>query len=239
MEQALALMRSDMRPSQRPVAAGYLDLLGEDGGRRRYAWHRGFDSRVVPFSYEWFVHPVAMRLVGGLRAPGRRAEQRIALEMLAPRADDCILDVGCGPGNFTRSYAAASGEGLIVGLDMSATMLAAAVRRTRAANVAYMRGDGCSLPFQDSSFDAVSCFGAMHLFEEPLRGLAEMVRVLAPDGRMALLVPCRHGRAAPQRDGWHVFEREEIATALRGHGFTQIEERFIRGIQMVAARKPA
>ncbi len=43
------------------------------------------------------------------------------------------------------------------------------------------------LPFADATFDAVCCFGALYLMPEPFRVAREMVRVLRPGGRVAIL----------------------------------------------------
>ena len=45
----------------------------------------------------------------------------------------------------------------------------------------------------DGSFDAVCCFAALYLIEEPLLAVAEIVRVLAPGGRVALLSSVARG----------------------------------------------
>jgi SAM-dependent methyltransferase len=53
-------------------------------------------------------------------------------------------------------------------------MLARAVEDTRVApNVAYLRGDAIRLPFRDGAFDAICCFAALHLLDEPLAALEE------------------------------------------------------------------
>ena len=57
--------------------------------------------------------------------------------------------------------------------------------------VVYMRADTLSLPFDDGVFDAVCCLAALHLLPEPMGVLREMVRVLAPLGRIAVLTSYR------------------------------------------------
>ena len=106
-----------------------------------------------------------------------------------------MLDVGCGPGNFTRSFARSAEDGTVVGLDTSRTMLARAVQETHAENVAYVRADACALPFRDSSFDAICCFAALYLIEHPIQAVDEITRVLAPGGHLVLLSSCGRGVA--------------------------------------------
>jgi ubiquinone/menaquinone biosynthesis C-methylase UbiE len=79
-------------------------------------------------------------------------EHRIARLLLGLTPGDGVLDVACGPGNFTRDFARVVGvTGLAVGIDASPTMLARAVRDTPASeydNVAYVRADAVDLPFR-------------------------------------------------------------------------------------------
>jgi SAM-dependent methyltransferase len=245
IEQALALFQPERRPADARLHDGYFDFLGEDDPLKSYFSHKLLRSRLGPALYESVTHPIAMRIACGLKAPGRRGEQRIALQMLDIAAGDRVLDVACGPGNYTRSYAAAAGDGLVVGFDPSQGMLSAAARRTPGSNVAYIRGDGCDLPFQASSFDAVSCFGGMHFFERPLHALEEIVRVLEPGGRVALLTTCAKTSKVPadgpsvRKRGLFMFKRNELTGALRDLGLVDVEQRVMRVVQIVSARKPA
>jgi ubiquinone/menaquinone biosynthesis C-methylase UbiE len=175
-----------------------------------------------------------------------RDEQRIALEMLDLSAGDTVLDVACGPGNFTRKFARAVGDsGLVVGIDASREMLARAVREASAANVAYVRGDASALPFRDESFDAVSCFAALYLIEEPFRALDEIVRVLAPGGRVALLSSVNRGLLPASASnavvrplsGIRIFGRDELTARLRERGLVRVRQRVSGLAQFVSARK--
>ena len=57
----------------------------------------------------------------------------------------------------------------------------------------YVRAGATNLPFRDGSFDAVCCFAALYLIEDPLLAVAEIARVLAPGGRVALLSSVARG----------------------------------------------
>jgi SAM-dependent methyltransferase len=246
IERALALFESPPRPAEADVAHGYLDLLGQRNPTGAHPGQRLMLSRVLPLVYRRLWRPLGARLLMGLTGPDTAEEHRMALEMLSIASGDRVLDVGCGPGNFARDFAAAAGDGLVVGLDASASMLATAVREGGDANVAYVRGDACTLPFRDASFDAVCCFAALYLIEEPLRALAEIARVLAPGGRVALLSSCNRGplpvsagNAVGRRlSGVRVFGRDELTGALDERGLTGIEQRVAGFAQFVSARKP-
>jgi len=244
IEQALALFEPEELPESLRLRDGYLDLLGErDGKGRRFA-QRALHSRTIPPVYERFSRPLMLRLLAGRKAPKGPEEHRIALRMLDLSSGDRVLDLACGPGNFTRDFADATGE-LVVGLDVSKAMLAAAVRRTPNGNVAYVRGDACALPFQDASFDAVCCFGALHLFEHPMKALDEIVRVAVPGGRVGILTTRddsdrAHDDSSQKHKlgGIRIFARGEIVGALAERGLTDIEQRAVGLVDYISARKP-
>jgi ubiquinone/menaquinone biosynthesis C-methylase UbiE len=227
---------------------GYVDLLGGSDPTGSGPGQRLMESRVLPTIYERIWRPLGARLLTGLTGPGTEEEHRIALEALELAPGDRVLDVACGPGNFTRTFATAVGDdGLVVGLDASATMLEVAVRETSQSNVAYLRGDAADLPFHDASFDAVCCFAALYFIEEPWRALEEIARVLAPGGRVALLTSCARGplpagtidAVIRSLSGVRIFDRDELTGALAASGIERIEQRVIGFAQFVAGRKAA
>jgi SAM-dependent methyltransferase len=247
IELTLELLDVARKPSRRELRGGYIDLLGEVDPTGPHPGQRWMTSRTLPLIYERIWRPLGGQLLMGATGPGTRGEQRIALAMLALKGDERILDVGCGPGNFTRTFARAAGGGLVVGLDASRTMLERAVRKTDADNVCYVRGDAGALPFSDASFDAVCCFAALYLIEQPMQAVDELVRVLAPTGRLALLSSCSRGPLpagvtsplVKALTGVHMFSREEITDALAARGLVGIRQH-VRGLaQFVCARKPA
>jgi SAM-dependent methyltransferase len=234
-------------PSHPDTARGYLDLLGDAEPTGPGLGQRLMVSRVLPQIYQRFWRPLGGRLLMGLGGPSTEDEHRIALEMLAISPGDRVLDVACGPGNFTRDFGEAAGEGAVVGLDASKTMLDVAVRETERENVAYIRGDASDLPFRDGSFDAVCCFAALYLIEEPGRAIEEIVRVLAPGGRVALLSSCNRGPAPASTvnalvrglSGVRIFGREELTGPLLDAGLVDVEQRISGLAQFVSARRPS
>ena len=81
-------------------------------------------TRFVPAIYERYWRPALARAVKGVTGPGMAEEVRIARLLLGLGPGDVVLDVACGPGNFTREFARAVGDdGLAVGIDASRTML--------------------------------------------------------------------------------------------------------------------
>jgi len=238
-------------PARVPAAPredeGYLDLLGEGedptGGLFS---QRLMASDLLPKIYERIWRPLGGKLLMGVIGPDMQDERRIALNMLRLEEGDRVLDVACGPGNFSRGFARAVGdEGLVVGLDASRTMLEAGVREGNPDNVAYVRGDASALPFRDESFDAVCCFAALYLIEKPFAALDEIARVLKPGGRVALLSSCSRGPVPAgvtnaltrPLTGVRIFGRDELTEPLRTLGFTDLDQRLAGLAQFVSARK--
>ncbi len=204
-------------------------------------------SATVPVVYSRLWRPAWGRLAKGPFGPAMSEERRIARLLLGLEPGDGVLDVGCGPGTFTREFARLVGpDGLAVGLDGSPSMLARAVAEEGPdGRVAYVRGDAARLPFRDASFDAVCCFAALHMVAEPFDALDEMTRVLTPGGRIALLTTCRtRSSVARTWDGWvgqasgqRMFERDEIVEALEARGFSPVRRRVAGLAQFVGGRK--
>jgi ubiquinone/menaquinone biosynthesis C-methylase UbiE len=247
MDHTLDLLEAASRPTHPRLCDGYLDLLADEDPTGSHPGQRWMASHTLPLIYERLWRPLGGRLLMGARGPGARGEHRIALEMLALSGVERVLDVGCGPGNFTRTFASEVGDGLVVGLDASRTMLARAAQETDAHNVAYVRGDASALPFRDASFDAVCCFAALYLIEQPMRAVSEIVRVLAPGGRVALLSSCNRGPVpasitsplVKRLTGVRMFGRNELTNALRDAGLGSVERRVAGLAQFVAAHKSA
>jgi SAM-dependent methyltransferase len=248
LERALPLLHPDVREDARAAPAGYLDLLGPSAPESTGLIQDLMLSGAVPRVYERWWRPAWGRLMKGVLGPGMADEKRIARLLLGLSPGDGVLDVACGTGNFSRDFGRSVGpEGLVVGIDVSETMLARAVEDTRRAGldqVAYVRGDAQELPFRDRSFDAVCCFAAFHLFEDPMRALDRMTRVLTPGGRIALFTSVR-GRTAPlrrlesllaARSGSHLFERDELVEALEQRGFDDVRQRVTGITQFIGGR---
>ena len=205
-------------------------------------------SRALPFIYERAPDALGSRIFMGAMGPGMRGEHGIALEMLEIQPGDTVLDVACGPGNFTRSFAREAGDGgLVVGLDASKSMLEQALNEGVPDNAAYVRGDATRLPFEDEAFDAVCCFAALYFISDPLRALDEMARVLKPGGRVAIMTSVSRGLLPPGAmdamvrplTGVRVFGRDEIAEGLRDRGIEVGELRVAGLAQFVSGRRPA
>lgn len=115
-----------------------------------------------------------------------------------------VLEVGCGPGHLSILLARRHGLD-VTGVDLDPAMIERA--RANAERPGYgderrpsfLVGDVASLGFPDGSFDLVVSTLSMHHWADPSAGLAEIGRILRPDGR-ALIWDLRRGIVPFHRD---------------------------------------
>ena len=116
------------------------------------------------------------------------------LEALALTPGDRLLDVGCGGGAFLRHVRATVGCEA-AGLDHSRQMVRLTGRKSPGLRV--VEADVARMPFANGEFTAVSCLVAFFFFPDPVAALREMRRVLAPDGRLAVMTTAPEARGTP------------------------------------------
>ena len=132
-------------------------------------------------------------LVAGMEATAEwpavirlRAFERAGLA-LSPGAT--VLDVGCGIADVARGYAAlVSPGGRVLGIDASEAMLAVARGRAAADGLEaeFRVGDALAIDEPDGSFDVVRSERMLQWLPDVQAGFDELVRVLAPGGRLCV-----------------------------------------------------
>jgi SAM-dependent methyltransferase len=103
---------------------------------------------------------------------------------VAPRASGRLLDVGCGNKPYEHLFRPFVTE--YIGLEHSGTFSETDASRAGGPDVYY---DGVNLPFPDASFDTVLSVQVLEHTSDPQHLLAEMSRVLRPDGLLILNAP--------------------------------------------------
>jgi ubiquinone/menaquinone biosynthesis C-methylase UbiE len=118
-------------------------------------------------------------------------EQTLALMKLKP--GERVLDLGCGAGWASRLMAKAIADddkpGQVVGLDVSDEM----IRRARAGSTAYdnvmfVVGSAQQIPWEENFFDKVLSVESFYYYADQERALAELFRVIAPKGKLYILI---------------------------------------------------
>jgi SAM-dependent methyltransferase len=168
------------------------------------------------------------------------------LEALAARPGENVLDIGCGAGEATLDLArAVAPDGTVVGIDLSAAVLAFAERSAKGCErVRFVQADAQVFPFEPASFDAAfSRFGVM-FFADPTAAFINIRRSLRPNGRLAFvcwraleenpldILPLRAASAHlppqpaydPDAPGPLAFANpDRVCGILEGAGFGEIE----------------
>ena len=117
-----------------------------------------------------------------------RGESLLAMvKRVQPQSDWHALDVATGAGHTAAIFAPFVEK--VIATDITEEMLRATAKTMGSlglTNVTTEPADAESLPFEDGSFDLVTCRLAFHHFSAPLKALEEFHRVLKPGGRLAL-----------------------------------------------------
>jgi len=174
-----------------------------------YDWSAGAYERIKNYSpsdEQWFLGLPLVRSLERVPAP-------------------FVLDVATGTGRLPRAVLRQPAfEGRIIALDLSRGMLEEAVRRTAqfSDRLTFIRQDASQLPFEENTFDAVTCIEALEFMPSPLRVLEELVRVLRPGG--VLLITNRVGPDAKFLPG-RAFDPDEFERMLMELPLEQVRTR--------------
>ena len=128
------------------------------------------------------------------------------IQQLDLKATDTVLDIAGGTGEPGLTIASKISSGKVIITDLAEDMLTIAAEnaaKKKIKNVETQICDVCELPFDDNSFDAISCRFGFMFFPDLLLATKEMVRVLKPGGRVAVSV-------------WGVAQKNFWVTAIGG-----------------------
>ena len=120
-----------------------------------------------------------------------RGRVRAVLQFLQPRADDRILDCGCGLGFYLMALARSVGC-RPHGLDHDRSALQFARGLSDGPRFELYLGDACRLPYGDAIFDKVVLSEVLEHLVDDLGAVREAWRVLRPGGTLVVTVPYRH-----------------------------------------------
>lgn len=113
-----------------------------------------------------------------------------AIKLLKPHQPKVMLDIATGTGDFALEALALNPE-KVIGIDISEGMLAVGKEKMKQRKVDHIitlqLGDSENLPFENDYFDAYTAGFGVRNFENLEKGLAEMLRVLKPNGQAVIL----------------------------------------------------
>ncbi len=152
----------------------------EDDSGKKQQVARMFDS--ISGNYDFLNHFLSL----GIDIRWRKK----AVKLLADGKPKLILDVATGTGDFAVETLKLNPD-QVIGVDISAGMLEVGRKKMKDRGydhkIDLRLGDSENLPFEENKFDAVIVAFGVRNFENLEKGLAEMLRVLKPGGRMVVL----------------------------------------------------
>lgn len=145
-------------------------------------------------------------------APLERRFMAASRRWVGERAVGEVLEVAVGTGLNLSHY---SSDITLTGLDISGPMLDMARSKAKASGreVTWVEGDAQDLPFDDATFDSVVSTFAMCGFADYEKALAEIVRVVRPNGRILLA-----DHVVSTHPVLHGFQRAVEAVTRRTNG---------------------
>lgn len=159
---------------------------------------------------------------------GHRQTAGHLLDQLTVEPGDRFLDLGTGIGWAARDMATRGAKA--VGIDVAPRMLARA-RRASGPRVEYALASFEALPFEDQTFDLAFSMEALYYAGDLGQALVEVARVMAPDGRIEILIDYYKENTASH--GWpeltgvqmHLLSEAGWLQALVDAGFGQASSR--------------
>lgn len=166
-----------------------------------------------------------LALPDGLEPPDWDARRRFLLGHVRPGAR--ALDLGCGEGRFTAELARAGAQA--IGADVAEAALRRARARHPEQEFERIPYDG-PLPWGEGSFDLVWASEVLERAGDTERFLAEVRRVLRPDGVLLVTTPSAgrvrtlvEGVPDPAGDRLHLYTSRTLGRVLRDAGFARVE----------------
>ena len=163
---------------------------------------------------------LAGRLLGQAMDIANREPTRWALDLLAARDGERVLDAGCGTGAALAELRKRA-RIVPVGIDPSQAMIAAA--RNRLGEQAELHAvDTSAMPFADGTFDAAIMLNVLYFCDAESRMVADVRRALRPGGRLVAYVTARK-----TMEGWpfaraglhRLYDADQLRAALVKGGF--------------------
>jgi ubiquinone/menaquinone biosynthesis C-methylase UbiE len=163
-----------------------------------------------------------------------RVLREMTVNLAQVKSGDCVLEIGCGTGTLTlaaKRQAGASGK--VFGIDVIPGMIELSQRKATQANedVTFQLGSIDDIPFSENQFNVVMCsFMIFHMSEMVRRkGIAEIYRVLKPQGRLLVLDLALPNQGLSRAIAKTLFggmlqhDLRELFPLMEASGFTDIE----------------
>jgi SAM-dependent methyltransferase len=141
------------------------------------------------------------------------------------RADEHVLEIGCGTGELIRELASVIVRGRVDGVEVSEVMASIARKRNQAAidagRVAIHLGDFDELDLGERAYDAVCSCNTIYFWPDPVFTLKKVRSLLRPGGRVIIAFEnATRLEAKPiSREVFRFYSQEDVKRLLRDSGF--------------------
>lgn len=147
--------------------------------------------------------------------------------------NSAILDIGYGNGYLLKKLYKKSGCNLC-GIEVSQDAEKLAIKRNKKAikegKIKLLQADCCDMPFDEGVFDIATTVNTIYFWEETLKGLSEIRRVLKDGGKFYNAVYSKKWlqKLSYTKEGFKFFEKEDYIRLGKEAGFTEVEIKEIK-----------
>ncbi len=178
----------------------------------------------------WFGRVVATRVF----EKTNRDLRQFGLQIMDPRQDDRILEIGFGGGLFISDLMSRVDEGRVSGIDISRDMVNVASRRNRKwterGNLDLQQASVDQIPYEDESFNVAYTANTIYFWPNPEKSLREIKRVLVEGGRFLCAMRLKDqmlNMNSVVRDNTdvfaHLYSEEEVTRFFEQIGFHDVK----------------
>lgn len=160
---------------------------------------------------------------------GNQVLNDLMKETAAVGENECVLEIGFGPGKLMAEIAAGLDRGIIEGIDFSDAMTAAAEKRNKRfiadGIVKINRGDFEHTRYRENSFDKVLSAHTVYFWRNPETILCSIHKILKPGGKLLLgfgeRAQMERGHLSP--DVFRLYSKSDVLSLLERAGFSAIQ----------------
>lgn len=159
---------------------------------------------------------------------------RHTIAVVNPEANDSILEIGMGNGHFVKNILKLDESIQYTGCDYSSLMVDLATQGNKDfvsnGKARFIQANANDLPLEDSSFDKIFTINTFYFWDDHVKVLRELIRVLKNDGTFVLSITPKHllEKSPMAKYGFASFSKEEVIDMMRSNGFASIEVREIK-----------
>lgn len=183
---------------------------------------------------------LAGALIGRVLTHLNKTPYQLAVDALGVEPKDRVLELGFGPGAGLSALVERASEGRVLGIDLSPTMVAMALRANFASvasgRLIIEQGPFSPIAASDSAFDKILLVNTVYFVDREGHDIREVYRLLRPGGRVAAYATDR-----ASMDGWpfsgpdthRTFSMDELRDLFIAAGFAP-EHVNVRAVDLTA-----